>query len=97
MTSAKAPSLSVVSFNVNFGFASQLSAEVISELGADADCVLLTETTPAWAKLVSSHATLSQRFPVQRWHHVQGGAGGQGILSRWPLEDVRFIDPLAGW
>lgn len=86
------PAVTIMTWNVNFGLRGDaLSRAIIAE--AQADVVVLQETTPAWEK---SLAPLAAQYPHQRWFHVVDGAGGMAILSRRPFV-AEPVPPGPGW
>ncbi len=88
-----APTLTVMTYNVNFGLAGD--ATTLQTLtGADADLVLLQETTPEWEAVVRS--LVKQRWPYQTWHH-SAGAGGLAVLSNRPFEVKAVLANPGRW
>ena len=82
-----------LTFNVNFGGPGpELAARAIEESAADV--VSLQETTPAWEKFLRGR--LGGRFPHMIFRHG-GGAGGQAVLSRWPLKPGEVVHSTVGW
>ena len=83
---ADSPCIKVVSYNVNYGLAGDdATMDAIEE--TDADLVLLQETTEAWKE------ALTERFSGAYKHmeFIHGcGAGGLGILSRYPFEGKNY-------
>lgn len=69
--------LKVMSFNVNFGGPDTTSIAAIAN--ADADLVLLQETTSDWEQEIRKN--LSKRYPHMAFRHCCG-AGGLAILSK---------------
>ena len=87
------PHFSVLTYNVNFGGPRPgLAAKAI--LGAGADVVCLQETTPAWERYLRSR--LKEKYPHVTFRHF-GGAGGQAVLSRFPVKEIAYVLPEAGW
>ena len=67
-----APTLTVMTYNVNFGLAGD--ATTLKTLtDADADLVLLQETTPEWEAVV--RPLVKTRWPYQTWRHSDGAGG----------------------
>ncbi|HEV8607297.1 MAG TPA: endonuclease/exonuclease/phosphatase family protein [Tepidisphaeraceae bacterium] len=88
-----APHLRVMTYNVNFGGAGMdLAVAAIMEAGADIVC--LQETTPQWEAVL--RRDLSSVYPHMEFRHA-GGAGGQGILSKFDLEEVAYVKQTPGW
>jgi endonuclease/exonuclease/phosphatase family metal-dependent hydrolase len=82
------PTLTVLTYNVNYGTAGDLSTiEAIETAGAD--LVFLQETNKAWQRAAAQR--LAARYPHQHWHH-QPLAGGQAVLSKRPFA-VRAVLP----
>jgi len=87
------PHFAVLTYNVNFGGPRpDLAAKAI--LRADADVVCLQETTPAWEKCL--RVRLKETYPHVVFRHF-GGAGGQAVLSRFPVKETAYVLPKAGW
>lgn len=81
----------VVSYNVNFGLAGDPST-LAAVLDADADVLMLQETTPEWEELLRASPQLDERWPHATFHHCCG-AGGLALLSRWPIDTFEVLDP----
>jgi endonuclease/exonuclease/phosphatase (EEP) superfamily protein YafD len=90
---AGAPSLSVMTFNVNFGVADD-PANVAAIAEANADLVLLQETTPRAEALF--RAELADAYPHMVFSYCCR-AGGLGILSKHPIVDREPLPPPVGW
>jgi endonuclease/exonuclease/phosphatase family metal-dependent hydrolase len=86
-----AAELSVLSYNVNYGLAGD-HAGIEAILDADADLVLLQETTPEWEQALRSSDPINAAWPHQHFHHCCG-AGGLAILSRWPITELEILEP----
>ena len=87
------PHFRALTFNVNYGGPGpELAARAIEESSADVVC--LQETTPAWERFLRGR--LGERFPHMIFRHG-GGAGGQAVLSRWPLTPRKVVPSAAGW
>lgn len=83
----------VLTYNVNFGLGG--SAEGIEAIrNAGADLVLLQETTAEWQSAIERE--LAGEYPYMAFHHVRGGAGGLGVLSRAPFTDAGVL-PAESW
>lgn len=89
---AGAPSLAIVSWNVNYGGAGDPAA-VAFLAEADADIVVLQETTEVWERAL--RAALGARYPFIRFHHCCG-AGGLAVLSRHPITHDEIL-PAVTW
>ncbi|MGC4118565.1 MAG: endonuclease/exonuclease/phosphatase family protein [Myxococcales bacterium] len=90
---ADAPRLVVLTYNVNFGLEGDEAAlEAIA--AADADLVLLQETTPVWSQVLRER--LGALYPhiaeVQR-----PAAGGQMVLAKQPFEVRETIPSPVKW
>lgn len=87
--------LRVVSYNVNFG----LAADPVTRraiFAHDADVICLQETTPDWELQLRTDPAI-EAYPHVSFLHARG-AGGQAILSRLPLRDLRAqAAPEGGW
>jgi endonuclease/exonuclease/phosphatase (EEP) superfamily protein YafD len=80
--------LRVLTYNVNYGLAGDTDT-IEAILGAEADVVVLQETTPAWEEQL--RASLAGHFSHMLFRHA-GGAGGLAVLSRFPLRDMDYIE-----
>jgi endonuclease/exonuclease/phosphatase (EEP) superfamily protein YafD len=76
------PSLTVMTYNVNFGLAGDTST-LEALVGTEADLVFLQETTPNWEAVVRPR--VRAQWPYQAWHHSEA-AGGLAVLSKRPFE-----------
>ncbi len=85
--------LSVLTYNVNFGLGGDAeTTEVIRS--ANADIVLLQETTPEWERSLSRD--LAGEYPHMTFRHCCG-AGGLAVLSRHAFEERDYIAAPSGW
>lgn len=90
---AGAPTLSVLTFNVNFGVGHDpRNVAAVSE--ADADLVLLQETTEQ-SETVFREA-LADHYPHMLFRDCCN-AGGLGVLSKYPLLEEAYLEPTVGW
>ncbi|MBM4038267.1 MAG: hypothetical protein FJ290_07125 [Planctomycetes bacterium] len=88
------PHFSVLTYNVN-NWALASAAETLTAIrAAGADIVCLQETNPSWERLF--RAEFREAYPHMGFRHARG-AGGLGVMSRWPVEDVEHIPPTVGW
>jgi len=88
------PTLRVLSYNVNYGLAGDGST-VAAIRAADADLVVLQETTPAWEAVVRRE--LGAHYPHVDFLHAPG-AGGLAVLSRTPFRtEAVSPPPEGGW
>ncbi len=87
------PHVKVMTYNVNYGLAGDPAT--LAAIGDPwADIVLLQETTDSWeAAIVDS---LGHRYPHRAFHHCCG-AGGLGVLSRYPWTEEEVLEAEAGW
>ncbi len=87
-------SVRIMTYNVNFGLAGD--AETLAAVReVDADVVFLQETTETWER--SLRAELDDRYPHALFRHCCG-AGGLGVLSRFPLLAREYLAPPdGGW
>jgi endonuclease/exonuclease/phosphatase family metal-dependent hydrolase len=83
--------LSVLSYNVNYGLAGDPPA-IAAIVDADADLVLLQETTPEWELALRDSPAIAEAWPHVRFHHCCG-AGGLAVLSRWPIVTFDVLEP----
>lgn len=88
-----APSLRVLSFNVNYGVASD-PRNVAAVAHANADLVLLQETTPE-AEL-SYREAFTATYPHVLFQDCCG-AGGLGVMSKYPIVEHDYLPPTEGW
>jgi endonuclease/exonuclease/phosphatase family metal-dependent hydrolase len=89
----RAEHFSVLTYNVNYGgYRADLSTAAI--LAAGTDLVFLQETNPGWEAYLRPR--LGGRYPHGRFRHAPA-AGGMGVFSRWPVEEVAWHKPEAGW
>ena len=89
------PHVTVMTYNVNFGLAGYAEAlDLIA--GADADLVLLQETTPEWETAI--RARLGRRYPHMAFRHSETWpAGGLAVLGKRPFVDAELIPSPVGW
>jgi endonuclease/exonuclease/phosphatase family metal-dependent hydrolase len=85
---------SVLSYNVNYGLAGDRSG-LAAILDAEADVVLLQETTLEWEQALRSSDSVNAAWPHLHFHHCCG-AGGLAILSRWPIAELEILEPPVG-
>jgi len=85
--------LSLISYNVNFGLAGDPST-LAAIVDADADIVVLQETTPEWEQALREATSSAGRWPHASFHHCCG-AGGLALLSRWPISTFEVLEPPA--
>jgi endonuclease/exonuclease/phosphatase (EEP) superfamily protein YafD len=88
------PTVSVMTYNVNFGLAGDPDTiAVIRDAGADV--VVLQETTPRWEDHLRRE--LVGIYPHMEFRHA-GGAGGLAVLSRHPVTAGASLPaPAGGW
>jgi endonuclease/exonuclease/phosphatase (EEP) superfamily protein YafD len=91
--SAPAPRLRVLSYNVNYGGDEPAVLDAIAD--ADADVVLLQETTPAWERALRRR--FASRYDHIGFHHWRRYAGGLAVLSRHPIERDQLLPPAESW
>ncbi|MBL7223591.1 MAG: endonuclease/exonuclease/phosphatase family protein [Candidatus Brocadiae bacterium] len=91
------PHIRVLTYNVNWGMP-QRAQTLAAIREARADVVCLQETTREWERILRQE--LSPSYAHTHFVHG-GGAGGQAILSRWPVEVLRAVRPTGaffhGW
>jgi endonuclease/exonuclease/phosphatase family metal-dependent hydrolase len=84
--------LGVLSYNLNYGIAGD--AATLEAIAAQpSELVLLQETTPDWEQ--SLRTRFAGAFPYMAFRHCCG-AGGLGVLSKYPVQDVEYIEPPEG-
>lgn len=83
--------LRVVTYNVNYGIPGDVpTMQALAD--AKGDIVLLQETNAAWQAALT--AALGARYPHTFFEH-RGAAGGIGVMSALPIEDVQVLEPTA--
>jgi len=87
------PHLSVVTYNVNCALA---QPENVTEflIGCDASVICLQETHRRWETILRT--ALEEKYPhsvFREW----GEAGGLAVMSRYELQEIRLLEPRAGW
>jgi endonuclease/exonuclease/phosphatase family metal-dependent hydrolase len=83
--------LSVLTYNINYGAFSSKSVTALRSF--DADVVCLQETNEAWEKVLRS---VCKEYPYIVFRN-RGAAGGQAILSKYPIADTTFLTTTHGW
>lgn len=84
--------LRVMTYNVKFDVAPSLSADTI--VRANPDVVFLQESMLDWENY--ARAQLAGQYPYILFHH-EPYAGGSGVLSRYPITELFYEKPPAGW
>jgi endonuclease/exonuclease/phosphatase (EEP) superfamily protein YafD len=84
--------LGVLSYNLNYGIAGD-AATLEAIAGQPSDLVLLQETTPEWEEAL--RARLAGEFAYMTFRH-RSGAGGLGVLSKYPVQELEYIEPPEG-
>lgn len=85
------PTVSFLSYNVNFERFDPATVDAIA--AADADVVLLQETTATWQAAL--RARLSDRYPTMTFHSHDPD-GGMGLLARRPATVRARMDSPVG-
>jgi endonuclease/exonuclease/phosphatase (EEP) superfamily protein YafD len=87
--------LTVATFNINFGNP-DLPAVVAAIRKSGADIVALQETNAASERFLRRQ--LAKEYPFMQFRPPKGEylASGFGFLSRFPLEDRKFLEPKHG-
>jgi endonuclease/exonuclease/phosphatase (EEP) superfamily protein YafD len=89
---ADGKTLTVMSYNVNFGLEGDASGiEAIRTGGAD--LVVLQETTAGWERAI--RAELRDAYPHMQFRHCCR-AGGLAFLSKHPIAEREYVEPVAG-
>ena len=88
------PTLAVMTYNLNYGLAGDDAA--LDAIAAEAtDLVLLQETNAEWEAALEGR--FRDRYPHRAFRHCCG-AGGLGILSRFPFRETAYLEPpRGGW
>jgi endonuclease/exonuclease/phosphatase family metal-dependent hydrolase len=90
----KAPTtFSVMTYNVHYHMPGPDST-LAALRAADADIVCLQETTPAWEDRL--RRGLADRYGHILFRHM-GGAGGLGVLSKWPVREQVYHQCSGTW
>src|SRR5688572_8038264 len=85
-------SLAVLSYNLNYGLAGdEATLDAIAE--RPSDLVLLQETTEEWE--LALRERFGAEFPYVAFRHCCL-AGGLGVLSKYELKELEYIEPPAG-
>ncbi len=87
-----APTLRVMTYNVNYGSDPAIAARIIQR--ANVDIVCLQETTADFEPLLRE--SLGARFAHMIFHQ-EPAAGGIAILSRYPIEQTVYDRAPGGW
>jgi endonuclease/exonuclease/phosphatase (EEP) superfamily protein YafD len=91
---ARAPELTVMSYNVNYGTRGR--ADTMDAIAAgDADVVLLQETTASWEKALRKR--FKDRYAHMVFHNDDRAAGGFAVLSRHAIHENEILPPAEGW
>jgi len=85
--------LRVKTYNLNYGLAGDPSTTAAIGVGQP-DLVLLQETTPAWEQAVIQ--AYGDDYAVIEFIDSPG-AGGMGLLSRFPVQTVEVLPSPVGW
>jgi len=87
------PHLNVVTYNVNYELDHpEAVAAFLSDCGASVIC--LQETHARWEAILRT--ALKEDYPHGTFHEW-GQAGGVAVMSRYPLRNIRLLEPTAGW
>jgi len=87
------PHVKVMTYNVNYGLAGDPAT--LAAIGEPwADIVALQETTAKWESAIVD--SLGHRYPHRAFRHCCG-AGGLGVLSRYPWQEEEILEASAGW
>ncbi len=89
-----AGTIRVMTYNINWGMWRPENCAEAIRLG-DADIVLLQETNFEWEFFLNRE--FSRKYPYRKFHHEFGGAGGMGIMSKYPFREQAFFTPKGGW
>jgi endonuclease/exonuclease/phosphatase family metal-dependent hydrolase len=86
-TPQKNPIVRIMTYNLNFGGSgTDLAIAIIKD--SHADLVFLQETTTSWEKNLNQN--LNKEYAHSQFHQATG-AGGQGLLSRWPITEDKWM------
>jgi len=95
-------SISVMSYNVNFGFLYQTSESTGATSVAEAikknncDFCFLQETNENYERFF--YDKLSDIYPYQLFRHSQNWcAGGMGLISKYPFEELHWLPAKSQW
>jgi len=93
-------------YNVNFGAAfngfiqiQELEQSISAMMEADGDICLLQEITPDWENQLKIRSIVSKVYPFMLFQQECGNwcAGGQAILSKFPVENLSWSESSCGW
>jgi endonuclease/exonuclease/phosphatase family metal-dependent hydrolase len=87
------PHLRVLTYNVHYEMP-EAEATAAAIEASNADIVCLQETNADWETFLRHR--LGQRYPHIEFRHYKH-AGGQAVLSRWPLKQLAYVQPSEGW
>jgi len=88
------PVLKVMTYNINYGIPGD-PPTMAAIRDADADLVLLQETTAEWEAALRSE--FSHRYPYMSFHACCG-AGGLGVLAKRAFAEKDYLEgPPQGW
>lgn len=87
------PHIRVMTYNVNYGLDGDPDG-IAAIAAADADLVLLQETTAGWEQALRE--ALGERYPHMAFRHCCI-AGGLGVLSKLPISEREYVHSEAGW
>ncbi len=85
--------LRILTFNINFGVGGD-PANVAAVAEADADVVLLQETTDAAEQ--AFRGALADTYPHVLFRQCCR-AGGLGLMSKYPIVDETYLEPNVSW
>ncbi|MEM7156939.1 MAG: endonuclease/exonuclease/phosphatase family protein [Myxococcota bacterium] len=85
--------LRVLSFNINFAVGHD-PRNIAAVAGADADLVLLQETTELAEEAFV--AALGEQYPHVLFRECCR-AGGLGVMSKYPIVEQLYLEPTVGW
>ena len=89
---AKADTLSVLTYNVNYHFINENIGDILDSL--DADIICLQETNKKWEEIISKSS--KKKYPFILFKHY-GTAGGLAILSKYPIIRQNYLKNVVGW
>jgi endonuclease/exonuclease/phosphatase (EEP) superfamily protein YafD len=87
-----AMTLTVMSYNVNFGLEGD-AAGIEAIRAGGAEVVVLQETTAGWERAI--RAELHDEYPHMTFRHCCG-AGGLAFLSKHPIAEREYVEPVEG-
>ena len=84
--SAKANSISILTYNVNYSFINKKIVPILDSINADVIC--LQEVNTEWEEIIRSG--LQDKYAHINFRN-SGAAGGMAILSKYPIIQINYL------